>query len=1071
MSPETAPGQSPNLARRESAADVPYNTVGGSLGSLVSVDAEVVGEDLLYEPPPRSRGSGSLVFASVAEIASIDPVADQLGEENGRRRTGKPIEPVSVAVARACIIAAYGDALELEDLPVGMGGTGIVILGTGFDPKFRGGKMIYKVINSPLREGESVEDLFQRDPYQPPRGAAQLAVSEARKQRDLSNDEIPGVPAVYDYREGVTESAAGRVRHAVIAMHFVPGLTMRGRLEAGVPIETLVNDFEDVVGKVARMHEKGYVHRDLKPENILGGKSQGCFMIDFGFVMKKGQSSSAFSGTLEYAAPEQVPSPGRPAIASPQMDVYALGASLFHFVQGEPPNRMRVDPSKDRTELRNEQVARLQRAAADPEAARAMLPRGPMKCDWALEAIIRKSMAPVGERYADAGEMLSDLAARREGRLVGAFAELASPVGRAVYVAGHFLRRHRLATSLLAVGAMFVAAAGFAAELSRERDAAAVKAKSDRENREAAAKATAESELKGARELFRNGDLTGALARLSAETRFELREIVTRASDDGVREQLEKALREHEELGKAIALVLDSRRKYIEFCRTLRNPGEVDGQIRMTPDQLKTIPTPWDSGRLRDLISVSQSKPLDLSIRGIQVVCEQVRGIPELRFRREVAHRYCEAFSLFLLDRHPELLRGLPCDPTVEQLRGILSDIKLHRVLVNGLGADAAGMELISLVLERQVLLLLGPKGQAAAASLGVRSAETIAAEIAGHRPMEAGIVVRFVSELLKLVPKLASRDPLASGAVLTDGLLADPNHYGALLLRLFEAEAIVQYVQSGPNPIEVWQHVGTNAAVAQVSAQILALDPDHEPAVARSLKHWQTLEDFRRFRSEDVVKRGLPDFNLAANSAGLSIYFAYPKAQQLRRVSENGVLRSPELSRDINLFWAESLCLRVTERPKALEETPKSKAMKADAQNVFAVMEELNKRFPGDRRVVLCMLLARELTGVGKLSKRDVDEVFKLSGDPWTKRDRYIWCQLLSWTLCTRPADDPDVPMLESAYLSNINNLAHELPHLGDLLSGAQDMLRFGGSDIRERFRGRLPAPSTKSDAAGMGR
>ena len=87
----------------------------------------------------------------------------------------------------------------------------------------------------------------------------------------------------------------------------------------------------------------GVVHRDIKPANIILSKEGVTKVTDFGLAVLAQENpagrpialknESGVSGTAEYVAPEAV----RGARPSPQSDMYALGATLFHMLAGRPP--------------------------------------------------------------------------------------------------------------------------------------------------------------------------------------------------------------------------------------------------------------------------------------------------------------------------------------------------------------------------------------------------------------------------------------------------------------------------------------------------------------------------------------------------------------------------------------------------------------------------------------------------------------------------------------------------------------------------------------------------------------
>lgn len=97
---------------------------------------------------------------------------------------------------------------------------------------------------------------------------------------------------------------------------------------------------------LARVHDRGVVHGDPSPSNLLVDGDAVTF-IDFGLAALRSPPDPArasepspapagrFRGTLLYAAPEVA----RGASATDASDVFALGATLFHVLTGEPPRR------------------------------------------------------------------------------------------------------------------------------------------------------------------------------------------------------------------------------------------------------------------------------------------------------------------------------------------------------------------------------------------------------------------------------------------------------------------------------------------------------------------------------------------------------------------------------------------------------------------------------------------------------------------------------------------------------------------------------------------------------------
>ncbi|WP_130343171.1 serine/threonine-protein kinase [Herbihabitans rhizosphaerae] len=110
-------------------------------------------------------------------------------------------------------------------------------------------------------------------------------------------------------------------------------LTERGPL----PPREVAGIGAQVAGALAAAHAVGVVHRDVKPGNILIGDNGSVKLTDFGISRAQDDGTVTHSGlsagTPAYLAPEiaKGEEPGYPA------DVFSLGATLYHAVEGAPP--------------------------------------------------------------------------------------------------------------------------------------------------------------------------------------------------------------------------------------------------------------------------------------------------------------------------------------------------------------------------------------------------------------------------------------------------------------------------------------------------------------------------------------------------------------------------------------------------------------------------------------------------------------------------------------------------------------------------------------------------------------
>jgi serine/threonine-protein kinase len=125
-------------------------------------------------------------------------------------------------------------------------------------------------------------------------------------------------------------------------MPFVEGESLRDRLtrERQLPIADAVRIAAEVASALDYAHRHGVVHRDIKPENILLHDGRA-LVADFGIALAVSSAGGTRMtetgmslGTPYYMSPEQAM--GERDITA-KTDVYALGATLYEMLVGEPP--------------------------------------------------------------------------------------------------------------------------------------------------------------------------------------------------------------------------------------------------------------------------------------------------------------------------------------------------------------------------------------------------------------------------------------------------------------------------------------------------------------------------------------------------------------------------------------------------------------------------------------------------------------------------------------------------------------------------------------------------------------
>jgi serine/threonine protein kinase len=124
-----------------------------------------------------------------------------------------------------------------------------------------------------------------------------------------------------------------------ILMDYVEGLSLERILEErwSLPPMAAARVVRDIARGLAVVHEHGIIHRDLKPANVLVTPEGVVKIVDFGLAKDLFADGLTLPGmrlgTPYYMAPEQW---GDHEVDA-RCDMFALGATFYHLVVGEPP--------------------------------------------------------------------------------------------------------------------------------------------------------------------------------------------------------------------------------------------------------------------------------------------------------------------------------------------------------------------------------------------------------------------------------------------------------------------------------------------------------------------------------------------------------------------------------------------------------------------------------------------------------------------------------------------------------------------------------------------------------------
>jgi len=181
--------------------------------------------------------------------------------------------------------------------------------------------------------------------------AREVAIKEVQLPPSLSSTELTSIRArvLREARAAARLNHPGAVTlydvvqeegHTYIVMELVEASTLAQlvRERGPLPPDQVAALGLQVLDALRAAHRVGIVHRDVKPGNVMVTAADGrAKLADFGIASLAGDpqltSTGLVLGSPAFMAPEQAS--GKPS--GPPTDLWALGATMYYAVEGEPP--------------------------------------------------------------------------------------------------------------------------------------------------------------------------------------------------------------------------------------------------------------------------------------------------------------------------------------------------------------------------------------------------------------------------------------------------------------------------------------------------------------------------------------------------------------------------------------------------------------------------------------------------------------------------------------------------------------------------------------------------------------
>ncbi len=211
---------------------------------------------------------------------------------------------------------------------------------------------VYRAVDQKFGSIVAIKETFYGD--------AELGEAFEREARLLNGLHHPIFPHVSDH---FSENGG-----LFLVMEYIEGDDMSTLLKRGevFTFEEVMRWTLDLLDGLDYLHSQDppIVHRDIKPNNLKLTSRGNVVLLDFGMAKETADNTqgmrSVFGYSRRYSPLEQIEGTG----TDPRSDIFALGATVFHLLTGQPPIDVlrrasaivtgRPDPLQQANELRPE---------------------------------------------------------------------------------------------------------------------------------------------------------------------------------------------------------------------------------------------------------------------------------------------------------------------------------------------------------------------------------------------------------------------------------------------------------------------------------------------------------------------------------------------------------------------------------------------------------------------------------------------------------------------------------------------------------------------------------------------